>query len=191
MSLRDQIQADLKAAMKAREKEKVGVLRVLNSAFKEAEQSKREDLVNKAIKKHGVKKPSSSSEEDMQAYQQALDEAFAAEGVDEAAVLSDDDLLSVIMRLVKQRQDSIQEAQDVGREDVAATEQFELDVLQAYLPEQLSREEVEAIAQEIIAQTGASGPKDMGKVMGPLMGRLKGQADGKLVNEVVRDLLKG
>ncbi len=105
--------------------------------------------------------------------------------------LADDDILAVVAKQAKQRQESITEYRRGGREDLVAEEEAELAILQAYLPRQLSREEIEAEAVQIIAEVGASGPRDMGKVMKPLMARLKGRADGKLANQIVRELLVG
>lgn len=106
-------------------------------------------------------------------------------------VLDDDDILAVIAKQAKQRQESITEFRRAGREDLAAEEEAELAILQAYLPQQLSPEEIEAKARQVIQEVGASGPRDMGKVMKPLMARLKGRADGKVANQIVRELLAG
>jgi len=187
MSLQDQLNEDLKDAMRNKDALKRTVLRGVVSALREEEQSKREDLVNRALKKHNVTKP--SGDDDMAAYQQALDAALAAENVEENAKLDEGEELRIIQKMVKQRQDSIDEAQKVGRSDVAESEQAELTILEAYLPKQLSREEIEAEARAIIEQAGAESMKDMGKVMGPLMENLQGRADGKLISEVVRGLL--
>ncbi len=105
--------------------------------------------------------------------------------------LDDDDIVVLIARQAKQREESIVEFRRGGREDLVAEEEAELAVLRAYLPEQLSREEVEAEARQVIAEVGATSPRDMGKVMKPLLARLKGRADGALVNQIVRELLAG
>lgn len=105
--------------------------------------------------------------------------------------LDDDDIVVLIARQAKQREESIVEFRRGGREDLVAEEEAELAVLHAYLPEQLSREEVEAEARQVIAEVGATSPRDMGKVMKPLLARLKGRADGALVNQIVRELLAG
>ena len=78
-----------------------------------------------------------------------------------------------------------------GRADLIAREQAELEVVLGYLPKQMSREEVTAAAQQVIAEVGAKGPQDTGKVMGKLMPQLKGKADGKMISEVVKELLAG
>lgn len=105
--------------------------------------------------------------------------------------LSDNDILALISRQAKQRQESIEAFRQGGREDLVAEEEAELAILQSYLPQQLTEEEIETEARQVIAEVEASGPKDLGKVMKPLMARLKGQADGRLVNQVVRELLSG
>jgi uncharacterized protein YqeY len=103
--------------------------------------------------------------------------------------LSDDDVLVLIAKLAKQRQESITEFRRGGREDLVAEEEADLAILQTYLPRQLSREEIEAQARQIITEVDASGPQDIGKVMKPLMARIKGRADGRMANEIVRELL--
>jgi hypothetical protein len=99
--------------------------------------------------------------------------------------------LDILQKEAKKRRESVDEAIKSGREDIADQEKFELSVLEEFLPRQLSREEVEAIVREVIADTGAESAKDMNKVMGPVMARVKGVADGRLVNQVVKDLLGG
>jgi uncharacterized protein YqeY len=109
----------------------------------------------------------------------------------ERIVLDDDDILALIAKQAKQRQESITEYRKAGREDLVAEEDAELVILQAYLPQQLTREEIETEARQVIEDVEATSPWDMGKVMKPLMSRLRGRADGKLVNQVVRELLAG
>lgn len=99
--------------------------------------------------------------------------------------------LEVLAQLAKQRRESIAQYSQAGREDLVAQESQELAIIEEYLPRQLSDEEVAAIIDEIIAQVGASSPKDMGKVMGPAMQQLKGKADGKKVQELVKAKLGG
>jgi uncharacterized protein YqeY len=103
--------------------------------------------------------------------------------------LTDEDIIVLIAKQAKQREESIVEYRRGKREDLVAEEEAELAVLQAYLPQQLGREEIEAEAREVIAEVGAGGPRDMGKVMKPLMARLRGRADGALANQIVRELL--
>lgn len=109
----------------------------------------------------------------------------------ERVSLDDEDILAIIAKQAKQRQESITEYQRGGREDLVAEEEAELAILQTYLPRQLTREEIETEARRVIAEVEASGPRDMGKVMKPLMAHLRGRADGKEVNQVVRELLAG
>jgi hypothetical protein len=103
--------------------------------------------------------------------------------------LDDEDILALIAKQAKQRQESITEYQKASRQDLVDEEQAELEILEEYLPRQLTREEIEAEARKVIAEVGASGPRDIGKVMRPLMDRLRGRADGREVNQVVRELL--
>jgi uncharacterized protein len=115
--------------------------------------------------------------------------AFKQVEIDERRELSADDAITILMREIKKRRDSVDEARKAGRDDIADQEASELAMLEVFLPQQLSRDEIAALVKDAIAQSGASSEKDMGKVMGVLMPKVKGKADGKLVNEVVRDLL--
>ncbi len=103
--------------------------------------------------------------------------------------LDEPGIAGVIAKEVKEHRDSLEEFRKAGRSDLVEKEEAELGILLEYLPEQLSKGQVAALAREVISQTGASGARDKGKVMSALMPRVRGQADGKLVNEVVTDLL--
>jgi uncharacterized protein len=103
--------------------------------------------------------------------------------------LDEQDILALIAKQAKQRQESIAEYHKAGRQDLVAEEQAELAILEEYLPRQLTRDEIEAEARQVIEEVGASGPRDIGNVMRPLMDRLRGRADGREVNLVVRELL--
>jgi uncharacterized protein YqeY len=115
--------------------------------------------------------------------------AFKQVEVDERRPLSAEDAVAVLQREIKKRRDSIDEAHKANREDVVSREATELQVIEAFLPRQLTRDEIAALARDAIRESGATSPKEMGKVMSVLMPKVKGQADGKLVNEVVRELL--
>lgn len=106
-----------------------------------------------------------------------------------SAEVSDEAGLAIIQKLVKQRKDASAIFKQQGREDLAKDEDFQIEVLSVYLPEQMSEDEVRKIVQETIAQVAASGPQDMGKVMGPVMGKLKGKADGNLISSLVKEVL--
>ncbi len=111
---------------------------------------------------------------------------------DEAATrqeLGDTDVLDVIQKQVKQRRESAEEYRKGGRDELAAREEAESEILTAYLPRQLSRDEIAAEVRAAIAETGASGPQGKAKVMPMVIGRLKGRVDGRTINEVVTELL--
>ncbi len=103
--------------------------------------------------------------------------------------LEDDAILAVIQKQAKQRRESITQFREGGRVDLAEKEEVELAILDTYLPSQATPEEIEVEARAIIAETGASGPRDIGKVMPPLTRKFAGRADGRAINEVVRRLL--
>jgi uncharacterized protein YqeY len=134
MTLREKITEDMKAAMKARESDKLGAIRLLQAALKQKE-------------------------------------------VDERVELTDDLVLAIIEKMLKQRKDSIEQYTAGKRLDLVAKEEFEVSVLSAYMPAQLSDAEVEAILAGVIAETGATSAKDMGKVMNALRPKVAGRAD--------------
>lgn len=105
--------------------------------------------------------------------------------------LSVEEEIAALSQLAKQRRDSIAQYLDAGRPELADKEQQELEILQEYLPTQLSEAEVMAVVDKIIAQVGATSPKEMGKVMGPAMKELQGKADGKVVQNAVKQRLAG
>ena len=109
--------------------------------------------------------------------------------IDRKKELGDEDVLDVLAKEVKMRRDSLEEFKKGNRPDLVAGLEQEIDILMGYLPQQLSDEEVRALVAEVVAQTGAAGPKDMGKVMSALMPKVKGRADGKTVNAMVKDAL--
>ena len=104
-------------------------------------------------------------------------------------VLEDEDILQVLTTAAKQRRDSIESFRAGGREELAAKEEKELAIIQEYLPQQLSDEDLQRFVKEAVEETGAESPKDMGKVMKAVMPKVKGQADGKRINAAVRALL--
>ena len=111
--------------------------------------------------------------------------------VDERITLDDAAVAVVIDKLIKQRRDSINQYEQAGREDLAAAERAEIDVLAPYQPAQLSAEEVDAAVKAAISQTGAAGPADMGKVMGILKPQLAGKTDLAAVSQRVKAALQG
>jgi len=146
MSLKDQINDDMKAAMRARETERLGTIRLLLAAIKQRE-------------------------------------------VDERVTLDDAAVTAVIDKMIKQRKDSISQFEVAGRNDLVEKEAAEVAVLSAYMPQQLSEAEVAAEVQAAVAQTGAAGPQDMGKVMGVLKPKLAGRADMTAVSGLVKAAL--
>ncbi len=109
--------------------------------------------------------------------------------IEKQAPLSDDEILGIITKQVKQLRDSLADFQRSNRQDLVERAEAEIAVLSAYLPEQLSADEVRDLARKVIAQVGAQSARDMGKVMGPLMAQARGRADGKMVQQIVRELL--
>lgn len=105
--------------------------------------------------------------------------------------LDDPGIVGLITKQAKMRQESIIEFRRGKREDLVAEEEAELATLRTYLPTQMTRQEIEDEVRQVIAEVGASGPHDIGKVMKPLMDALRGRADGRLINEVVREILSG
>lgn len=165
MPLKDRISDDLRAALRAGDEVRKTTLRGLLAAVRAAEDA--------AVK---VK----------------VDAAGATEDAERTVVeLGDDGVLQVLRRQVKQRQDSIEQFDKAGRTDLVDRETAELTVLQGYLPQQMSREQITVEARAVIAEVGASGPADKGKVMPALIKRLQGKADGRDINAVVTELLAG
>lgn len=148
MSILDRLESDMKAAAKARESERLGVIRFIRSQT----QNRRIEL-----------------------------------GRD----LKDEDVIEVLARLAKQHRESIEQFSEGGRNELVEQEKRKLAVVEQYLPAQLSAAELEDMVSRAIAETGASGPRDMGAVMKTLMPGVKGRADGKAVKELVQKRLTG
>ena len=108
---------------------------------------------------------------------------------DKKITLDDEGVLDVIAKQLKQRRDSLPDYEKSGRDDLIKELKAEMDILMGYLPAQLTREELEAIVKEAVAETGASTIKDMGKIMAFVMPKTKGRADGKEINAIARELL--
>ena len=143
MSLKAQISEDMKTAMRAKDMQKLGVIRLLQAAIKQRE-------------------------------------------VDERIELDDDAVIAAIEKMLKQRRDSIAAFEGANRMDLADQEKFEVTVLQAYLPAQLSEEEINAIIAKVVADTGAAGAKDMGKVVGAVKPLVAGKADMAKVSGLIK-----
>ncbi|MBI4848134.1 MAG: GatB/YqeY domain-containing protein [Nitrospirae bacterium] len=109
--------------------------------------------------------------------------------IDKGGPLDDDEISGILRTFVKRANESIEQFSKAGRTDIADKERSELVIIQDYLPKQLGEDEIKTIVKDAIAETGAAGAKDMGKVMKAVMAKTKGQADGKLVNNLVKELL--
>jgi uncharacterized protein YqeY len=118
-----------------------------------------------------------------------LNAALKNKQIDKRRPLTEEEVLETVRSLIKQRKDSIEQFAKGGRQDLVDKEAAEVFVLEAYLPMQLSREELDAMVRDAITQTGAQGAKDMGKVMKALIPMVGGRADGKLVSELVKNAL--
>ncbi len=145
--LKDRIQEDMKAAMRARDSQRLGTIRLLMAAIKQKE-------------------------------------------IDERVTLNDSEILAVIDKMVRQRRDSIEQFTKANRNDLVDIESFEIKVLQEYLPEPLSDEEVEIIITEAIKETGATSIKDMGKVMALVKPKIQGRADMSQISAKIKTLLQ-
>ncbi len=144
--LQQRINDDVKTAMRSKDKDRLGVLRLITAAFKQKE-------------------------------------------VDERIELDDTMVLAIMNKMTKQIRDSIQQFEQAGRDDLAAKEDFELKIIQEYLPAQLTEDEISQIITECVAASGAESTKDMGKVMGLLKPRLQGRADMGKVSGLVKQQL--
>ena len=150
--LRDRFMSDLKEAMKAGEKDRLGTIRLIQAALKDRD-----------IEARGAGK----------------------------GPLGDDEILQLLQKMVKQRQDSVKLYHEGNRPELAAKEEAEIAVIAAYMPKQMDEAEARAAIAAVIAETGASGMKDMGKVMGELKARFAGQMDFGKASPLVKQLLGG
>ena len=150
-TMRQQINADLKVAMKAGEKTRVGTLRLINAAIKSADIDAR---------------PSGKDK------------------------ISDEDILGLLSKMIKQRRDSIEQFTSGGRQDLADKELAEVKIIELYLPRQMDEAEVKNAVADLIKEVGAESPKDMGKIMGALKQRYAGQMDFSKASATAKELLK-
>jgi uncharacterized protein YqeY len=110
--------------------------------------------------------------------------------IEKKGELTDDEIVSLLMKYAKQRRESIQMYEKGGRQDLVEKEREELSIVESYLPEQMSEEEIRELVEEAVRETGAKSLKDMGTVMKYLMPKVKGKAEGSLVNRIVREVLE-
>jgi uncharacterized protein YqeY len=136
-----------------------------------------------------VKDAMRSKDKDRLAALRLILAAFKQKEVDERIELSDEQSISVLNKMAKQHRDSIEQFGQANRDDLIKKEQLELDIIESYLPEKLSEEEVSLLIDEAISETGANSVKDMGKVIGLLKGKLQGQADMGEVSRLIRGKL--
>ena len=108
---------------------------------------------------------------------------------DNLKTLNDDEICGIVAKEVKKRKESVTEYENAGRQDIADNLKREIEILSKYLPEQLSEEEIAKMVDEAIAESGATSPRDMGKVMGLLRPKTQGKADGKVVSDIVKEKL--
>ena len=181
-SLIDRLNEDLKQAMRGGDTLKREVIRQALASVKKAEGDRLATLAKSALAK--LPKTSLSPGEPPQ-----LSDADVA-ALNKQSALSEPDILGIIQKEARQRQESIEAFKQGNRPELAAKEEAELGILQTYLPKQASRDEIAEEVRKVIAETGARGPGDKGKVMPKVMASLKGKADGREINEVVTDLLK-
>jgi uncharacterized protein YqeY len=171
-ALKVKITADMRQALRAGETLRLSVLRMLLSAMEYKEIAKRTEIVDKMQKSKSTELGDSDFKE-----------------VAIQAGLSDVDITGVIAREIKQRKESIEAFNAGNRPELAAKEEAEMAILQGYMPQQMGKAEITELVNKAIAETGAQGPRDKGKVMGKLMPQVRGKADGNEVNAVVNDLL--
>jgi uncharacterized protein YqeY len=209
MTIADRLTADLKEAMRGGDTLRRDVIRLVLAAIKNAELVKNgpltPDEVAAALKQAGLSLPRDQVNPTLEAswasrrgepIPAGLDPhavaALAAAGEAKAAnagPLSDAEVEEILQRQAKQRRDSIDAYRGGGRDDLAAKEEAELAILVSYLPRPLTPDELRELARAAIAEVGASGPRDMGKVMPVVMARVGARADGKAVSAAVRELL--
>jgi uncharacterized protein YqeY len=140
----------------------------------------------KARIQEDVKSAMRAHEREQLAALRLLTAAIKQKDVDERIELNDEQVLAVLDKMVKQRRESLEQYRQAGRDDLAAKEQFELDLIQNYLPEPLSEHELAELIRSTIAEVGASSIRDMGSVMSALRGQVQGRADMKAVSQAVK-----
>lgn len=132
-----------------------------------------------------------AGEKDRLATIRLINAAIKQKEVDERVEMDDARVLAVLEKMVKQRKDSIEQYDKAGRDDLAAVERAEMAIIEQYLPEKMGEAEIKAAIEAAVAETGASGPADMGKLMGVLKPRLAGQADMGEVSKLIKQRLAG
>jgi uncharacterized protein YqeY len=186
MGLKERLEADQREAMRSGHTLRLGTIRMLRTAIQNAEQARRKTLTDALLEQKGA-----STTDDPEGDPVEVSDAEIAE-IARRSALSDQEIVDIVVaREVKQRRDSIEQFRKAGRQDLLDREEGELHVLLAYQPEQLADVEVEALVRAVIAELGAQGPRDQGKVMGRLASQLRGKADLGAVGKLVQRLLAG
>ena len=180
MSIADRLQNDMKAAMRAGEKERLGVIRMARAALQTAQQDAAKARYDAAAKEIEARLPG-----DVAAQQAALAEI----SVDPRAALDEAAQETVIAQEIKKRHNAADIFRKNGRDDKAQEEEAETRILAAYLPQQLSADELRPQVAALIAELGLSGPQAISKLMPPLMERFKGRAEGRVLSQLARELL--
>jgi len=212
-ALKQKIQQDLTTALKEKKELELSVLRMLNAAIINKEKEKRykissqrdksltelpkEAKVKKRVKLSSPFHPSLRSgkvktelgEEDKSSSSPFANARITVEELEKESGLLEDEVLEIISSEIKKRKEAALLFEKGKRMDLSEKERAEAKILEKYLPEQLSEEEIKKLAREIIEKNGAKNLKDMGKVMAELMPKLKGKADGGLVSKIIRELL--
>lgn len=164
MEVKQKIQQDLKTALKEKKETEVSTLRILNAAIINKEKEKRYKI---------VKNNSKLTEEELE----------------KKSHLTEEEILEIIFSEIKKRKEAIELYEKGNRLDLAEKEKREIEILERYLPEQLSEEEIKKLAKEVIEKIGAKEIKDMGKTMAELMPKIKGKAEGGLASKIIKELL--
>ncbi len=184
--LREQLSSDLKTSLRNGDRVKLSVIRGVFAAVKNAEMARQEKMMAGSLKEHQI--TASDDEATRQAKMNAI--AREVERISPQVTLDNAGILGVISKEAKQREESIAAYKQGNRPELVSREEAELAVLRTYLPQQASREEIIATVKQVVAETGALGPRDKGKVMPKVIALLKGKAEGREINEVVTELLK-
>ena len=191
-ALKQKIQQDLTTALREKKELELSVLRMLNAAIINKEKEKRYKISSQRDKSSssatGTRLRDESGKESESLFDFA-DARVTEEELEKESGLLEDEVLEIISSEIKKRKEAVLLFEKGGRIELAEKEKEEAKILEKYLPEQLSEEEIKKLARDIIEKNGAKDLKDTGKIMAELMPKLKGKADGSLVSKIVKELL--